>query len=227
YTTLFRSEALRPGPHQAGGVSEAVPAGASSRWHLITGEFPPAPGGVSDYTAAVALGLAAAGDAVDVWCPAPGASPGPGVTVHPIAGQWDARDLRRLDAELDRCPRPRRLLVQWVPHAFGRRSLNVAFCRWIRRRGRRGDWIELMVHEPFLAFREGSFKQDVGAAVHRVMAMLLLSVAQRVWVSIPAWAVCLRPWALGRRIPFQWMPVPSNVPVVSDPIAVAELRARL
>src|SRR5690606_13687540 len=76
-------ESLRPDPHQAGGVSEAVPAGASSRWHLITGEFPPAPGGVSDYTAAVALGLAAAGDAGDVWCPAPGASPRPGVTVHP------------------------------------------------------------------------------------------------------------------------------------------------
>ena len=39
-------------------------------WHIITGEYPPAPGGVSDYTEAVAAGLAAAGDEVHVWCPA-------------------------------------------------------------------------------------------------------------------------------------------------------------
>ncbi len=38
-------------------------------WHIITGEYPPAIGGVSSYTQLVAEGLAAAGDAVHVWCP--------------------------------------------------------------------------------------------------------------------------------------------------------------
>ena len=41
-------------------------------WHIITGEYPPQPGGVSDYTRLVAEGLAAAGDAVTVWAPSGG-----------------------------------------------------------------------------------------------------------------------------------------------------------
>ena len=35
-------------------------------WQVITGEYPPQPGGVGDYTAQVAAGLAAAGDEVHV-----------------------------------------------------------------------------------------------------------------------------------------------------------------
>ena len=119
-------------------------------WHIITGEFPPASGGVGDYSSAVAAGLAAAGDAVHVWCPA---SAGPpvhisGVQVHAVAGTWGRGDLARVDSALNLTPAPRRLLVQWVPHAFGMRSLNVGFCRWLRRRGRSGDCLEVMVHEP-------------------------------------------------------------------------------
>ena len=41
-----------------------------TRWVLITGEYPPAPGGVSDYSSMVARGLAEAGDEVHVWAPA-------------------------------------------------------------------------------------------------------------------------------------------------------------
>ena len=40
-------------------------------WHIVTGEYPPARGGVSDYTFAIANGLASAGDEVNVWCPGP------------------------------------------------------------------------------------------------------------------------------------------------------------
>ena len=42
-------------------------------WHLITGEYPPQPGGVSDYTRFLASGLADAGETVAVsvtLCPA-------------------------------------------------------------------------------------------------------------------------------------------------------------
>lgn len=186
------------------------------RWHLITGEFPPAPGGVSDYTRAVAAGLADAGESVDVWCPAAG---GPlddpaGVRVHRSAGTWTAADIRQFDRELEATPSPRRLLVQWVPHAFGRRSMNVGFCRWVRRRARRGDVVDLMVHEPGLAFREGALRHDVVAGVHRLMAAMLLGVARRAWVAIPAWAARLRPW--GGATPFCWLPVPSTLAVTSD-----------
>jgi glycosyltransferase involved in cell wall biosynthesis len=196
-------------------------------WHIITGEFPPAPGGVSDYTLAVARGLAGAGEIVHVWCPdAAGARPEPAnITVHRLAGPWTENDLAAVDATLDQMPAPKRLLIQWVPHAFGRRSLNLAFCRWVRRRGRKGDIVDLMVHEPFLAFREGSIRQDAAAAVHRVMVGLMLSVARRVWVSIPAWSGRLRPWTFGRHVEFCWLPVPSNIPLVSDDAQVAGVRA--
>ena len=41
------------------------------QWHILTGEYPPQPGGVSDYSRMVAHGLAAAGDEVVVWAPSP------------------------------------------------------------------------------------------------------------------------------------------------------------
>ena len=197
-------------------------------WHLVTGEFPPAPGGVSDYTFALASGLAAAGDAVHVWCPAAaGAAADPaGVTVHRSSGHWTAADMRVFDRELDALPGRRQLLVQWVPHAFGMRSMNMRFCGWVVSRARAGDRVDVMVHEPFLAFREGSWRQDAAAAVHRLMVWRLLRAARRTWVSIPAWATALKTWAPRNR-PFCWLPVPSNVPVHPDPAAAASLRRRL
>ena len=193
-----------------------------STWHLITSEYPPAPGGVSDYTAAVAAGLAQAGDEVHVWCPAAvdhaaaAASPSAGVTVHAIAGSWSRPDRDRLDAALNEIPGAKHLLVQWVPHAFGRRSMNIGFCRWMRRRAGAGDVLDVMVHEPGLGFGEGSLQHNAAAAVHRVMLALLLDRARQVWISIPAWAEVLRPWAFRRDdLSFEWLPVPSNVPVQS------------
>jgi len=196
-------------------------------WHLVTGEFPPAPGGVSDYTRLVAAGLAAEGDLVHVWCPdatGPVVDPA-GVHVHRSAGNWTGPDLRLIDRQLDAMPAPRHLLVQWVPHAYGRHSMNVGFCRWIRRRARTGDVVDLMVHEPFLAFREGAIHLDLIACVHRVMASMVLGVARRVWVSIPSWADKLRPWALGSAPPFCWLPVPSALAVSHDVELVAQVRS--
>lgn len=199
-----------------------------SAWHIVTGEYPPAPGGVSDYCGAVAAGLASAGDEVHVWCPAAGAATAdhPGVHVHAIAGAWTRADLRRLDTEINRIPGSRRLLVQWVPHAFGRRSLNIAFCRWIRRRARAGDAVDLMVHEPGLAFGEGGLRHQAAALVHRLMLMLLLGRARRVWVAIPAWTDGIRPWAFGRPdLSFCWLPIPSSIPVCVNDDDVRRARA--
>ena len=39
-------------------------------WHVITNEYPPQTGGVSDYTQQVARALVEQGDEVHVWCPA-------------------------------------------------------------------------------------------------------------------------------------------------------------
>jgi glycosyltransferase involved in cell wall biosynthesis len=183
-------------------------------WHMITGEYPPLVGGVSGYCQIVAEGLAGAGDDVHVWCPTlPRVAAPNSVTVHPVLGGISPRDLRAVDHQLDRFPNPRRLLVQWVPHGFGYRSMNVGFCLWLRKRARRGDRVEIMVHEPYLAFGEGGLRWTAAASVHRVMAVILARAACRIWIAIPDWERRWRPYALGRDVPFAWLPIPSSLPL--------------
>jgi glycosyltransferase involved in cell wall biosynthesis len=202
----------------------------ASVWHLITSEYPPLPGGVSDYTHLIAKGLAAAGDTVHVWCPRASVEfkESTGITVHRELGAMKPVDWRRVGRLLERFPAPRRLLVQWVPHGYGYRSMNLPFCVWLWKRARiNGDSIELMVHEPFLQFGEGNWKQGCVAMVHRVMTTVLLNAARRVWLSIPAWEKLLRPFALRRRVRFDWLPIASTIPVIDDPAGVQALRQRL
>jgi glycosyltransferase involved in cell wall biosynthesis len=208
-----------------------------STWHIITSEYPPQVGGVSDYTQLVARGLADAGDEVHVWCPTTADVASDGVDsakteperviVHRSCGTFSSADLHRVDSELDQFPAPRRLLVQWVPHGYGYRSINLQFCFWLKRRATKyRDVIELMVHEPYLPFGEGSFKQDGAAAVHRLMTAVLLRSATRVWMSIPAWEKRLRPYAFGGALEFNWLPIPSSIPVVEAPDRIQSLRTR-
>jgi glycosyltransferase involved in cell wall biosynthesis len=195
--------------------------------HVLTPEYLPQVGGVADYTRLIARGLSDAGDEVHVWCPASGSAvPGDPFTVHAELGRFHRSDLDRTGHLLDQFPRPRRLLVQWVPHGYGFRAMNVPFCFWLWRRAARGDQIELMVHEAYLAFWEGSWRQTAAAAVHRFMTAVLLRAAQRVWISIPAWERLWKPYTFGRSIPFAWLPIPSglNPP---DEQAVGELRVKL
>lgn len=206
-------------------------------WHLITSEYPPQRGGVSDYTQMVARGLAAAGDEVHVWCPAAagvahaeagkGATDdSPGVFVHRELGGFRPVDLRRVGKLLNQFSAPRRLLVQWVPHGYGLKSMNLAFCLWLHQRAvHHGDEVEVMVHEPYLPFGGGSWRQSGAAAVHRLMTVVLLDAARRVWLSIPAWEAGLRPYALRRKLPFHWLPVASNIPVIDNAPGVEAVRA--
>jgi glycosyltransferase involved in cell wall biosynthesis len=201
---------------------------AASCWHVITGEYPPQVGGVADYTSLVVAGLAAEGDEVHVWCPPWLETPAQpdGVSVHRELGAMRPRDLRAIGERLDRFTAPRRILVQWVPHGFGYRSMNLPFCLWLWNRARRGDRLEIMAHEPFLPFRKGALRQNGAALVHRLMTLALLGKADRVWMSIPEWESYWRPYALGRPIPFRWLPIPSTIPRFDNPSRVRALRER-
>jgi glycosyltransferase involved in cell wall biosynthesis len=198
-------------------------------WHIITSEYPPQSGGVSDYTRLVAAELVAGGDGVNVWCPAVSGetAQAAGIAVNRALGHIAPADLRRVGRQLNQFAAPRRLLVQWVPHGYGWRAMNLAFCLWLLGRARlRGDRVELMVHEPFLAFSRQSWRQSGVAVVHRLMTVVLLQAAAQVWVSIPAWGAMLRPYALGRDVPFAWLPVPSNIAAADDAAGVSAVRGR-
>jgi hypothetical protein len=102
--------------------------------------------------------------------------------------------------------------------------MNVGFSCWLlNRAARHGDTIEIMAHEPYLSFSR-NWRQCVAALAHRIMTITLLRAAQIVWMSIPGWERCLRPYALGRRLPFKWLPIPNNIDITENPAGVAELR---
>lgn len=178
-------------------------------WHLVTCEYPPDVGGISDHTAQLASGLAAAGDEVHVWCPGQDRAPRARVHVHATLGSFGPADLERTGHEMDACAGPRQLVVQWVPHGFGHRSMNVGFCLWVARRARRGDRIHVVVHEPYLEFSRGPWRHLAMALVHRVMTVVMLRAAHRIWLSTPAWEAHLRPYLLGRRTDMRWLPIPG------------------
>ena len=198
-------------------------------WHLITCEYPPDVGGISDHTAQLAAGLAAAGDEVHVYCPGPQRPASGAVRVHAVLGTFSSADLARTDRELDAATGPRRLVVQWVPHGFGQRSLNLGFCLWVARRARAGDLVDIVVHEPYLEFGWTPVRHLAMALMHRLMTTVLLRAADRVWISTPAWESRLRPYALGRAIEMRWLPVPgceTRVGVPGDTPTIFEAPGR-
>ncbi len=197
------------------------------RWAILTGEYPPAPGGVSDYTRLLATALAKTGDEVHVWAPGePDTADDGRVTVHRVPDHFGLHSLHRLDADLSRLGRPRvRILVQYVPHAYGWKAMNLPFCLWLSGRWRKR--FEVMFHEvSYSVSPQQPWKHNLLGHVTQRMARMIHYAAERSWVSIPAWEDLLRWLAPGQSVPFQWLPVPSNISVVRDPAEVAAVRTR-
>jgi len=193
--------------------------------HFLTPEYPPRHGGVGDYTHQIATELSRGGETVHVWGPAGStAQPGSAIVVHPDLGSFRAADLRRMSVLLEAYASPRRLVVQWVPHGYGQRAMNLRFCLWLWQRSVAGDSIELVVHEPFVTF-SGGLRQCVVAAVQRAMTLVLMSAARRVWVTTRAWTPLLEPYLAGRGVTIQWLPVPSSLQSATA-VAVDAVRAR-
>ncbi|XXF79113.1 glycosyltransferase family 4 protein [Myxococcaceae bacterium GXIMD 01537] len=195
-------------------------------WHFLTGEYPPQPGGVSDYTRQVASALARAGESVHVWAPPASGDElnDPGVRVHRLPSPFHPSDLYNLGRQLDAIPGPRRLVVQYVPFAYGLRGMNVPFCLWLQ--ARRAERVWVMFHEVAYPFERGqSLQRHILAGVQRTMASLLTQRADRLLVSIPAWENML--WPRRRAAgPAHWLPIPSNLPVHARPGAAETLRQR-
>jgi glycosyltransferase involved in cell wall biosynthesis len=197
-------------------------------WHLLTGEYPPAPGGVSDYTRLVAQGLAAAGDGVEIWTPYCEGEPpcDPGIRVNLLPSNFGPAALSSMESALRNRPHPRRLLVQYVPHAFGYKAMNVGLVHWLLR-ARRRELVWVMFHE--VCFQRGwgePLKQNLLATVQHWMAWQLVQAARRRFVSTPHWDTVLRSFC-PRVGATEWLPVPSTVSTEVDSNVRDRIRATM
>jgi len=181
---------------------------------------------VSDYTQQVAHALAAAGDQVHVFAPPAAAASGAPdtVQVHRLPDHFGKASLPVLEAHLLQ-HRGGRILVQYVPHAFGSRAMNIRFCRWVRRMARSGIPTDIMFHEVAYPLERGqALKHKLLALVNRQMARWLSADADRVIISTPAWEPYLR--EIGVTRPTLWLAIPSNITTQTDPDSVAALRQK-
>jgi glycosyltransferase involved in cell wall biosynthesis len=195
-------------------------------WNIITGEYPPQTGGVSDYTRLVAEGLADAGDDVRIWAPplpGPAASSQHKIHVNRLPDHFGLSSLKILPQELER-DRTARVLLEYVPHAFKMRAMNVPLCLMLLRR--RNSDITVMFHEvAYPISRNQSIRHNALGAVNHAMAAILTRAASRIFVAAQGWTHMLARYApKGRKI--GWLPVPSTIPVVRDRAATLAVRAR-
>ncbi len=193
---------------------------ARRAWHIITGEFRPDPGGVSDYTELVARHLVAAGDDVHVWAPRSEkrddarVSSERGITIHRLDGRFGPTAITQLARGLDQAPAPRRILLQYVPQAFGAKGMNVPFCAWL---ASRSEKLWVMFHEVATPWNAGKLRRDLPlGVVTRFDAALIAKRADEMFVSVPAWEKLLASFVPGFT-QATWSPIPSNFPTESNP----------
>ncbi|HEY6395784.1 MAG TPA: glycosyltransferase [Candidatus Binataceae bacterium] len=194
-------------------------------WHIITAEYPPTAGGVADYSKIVAEGLNSAGDHVHVWTPASAAarSARNGIELHELPGHFGPRALAALSRGLG-AVNADCILVQYVPHAFGLKAMNLPFCLWLA--AQRGRNVTVMFHEVAYPVERGQrLRHNFLGTVTHLMALIVARAAGRIFVATPEWERTLRKLIPSSK-PIVWLPVPSNIPVIDDREASRSIRSR-
>jgi glycosyltransferase involved in cell wall biosynthesis len=203
---------------------------APLNWLILTGEYPPDLGGVSDYTRLIAEKLAAQGDKVEVWAPPQRVteSPTSAVKVHRLPDHFGFRSLSILNRVFRQLSPGARVLVQYVPQSFGCKGMNLFFCLWLWMQGRRCN-ISIMFHEVATPWGKGFGSRQIGenvlAVLTRLMAFLVARSASRIYVSIPSWRRLLRTIAGDREM--EWLPIPSTIETSIDREQAAALKQQL
>lgn len=198
-----------------------------ARFAIITGEYPPQRGGVADYTKIVGQALVEAGDEVEIWAPLSEdlLAPTNGApSIHRVRGKFNPRNLMFLSRALEK-QKPHRVLVQYAPHAFGFKAMNLPFCLWVMK-ARRRHHVWVMFHEvAFPIHREQPIRYNALGAVNRIMAGLLARSAERIFVSTPSWNTLLKGISPSA-VDAEWLPVPSAVSRCRDRCDYGWMRQR-
>ncbi len=216
------------------GSNDVVAGTYNVPWHFITPEYPPTHGGVADHSAMLAAAIADRGIQATVWYPVAAAlsatppdSTGKQVRLQPLPFGFSPHGLVELSRRLGTPSAERVICIHYVPHGYGYKAMNVPFAMWVYWRSWRGDDIRILFHEVIFPWVRSPLRQNLLAAVTRVMAFLLVRAARRCYVTIPGWRPYL--WAVGAKknskIPV--VPVPSMLPVHYTEGSRGELRATL
>jgi glycosyltransferase involved in cell wall biosynthesis len=197
------------------------------RWHLLTVEYPPACGGVADYTRHLARALAAAGDEVAVWVPT-GSGPerdevDAGVHIRILPDRFGAESRRMLGDAWQAAPGI--VLLQYVPMAIGTGRTNLRFCRWLLAQRRRGVDVRVMFHEPYFYFTLRRPWLNVVALSHRAMAATLVRASDPIYVSTETWVRYLSPYGTLRDV--QVLPIPATVSSSASHDAISNFRTAM
>jgi glycosyltransferase involved in cell wall biosynthesis len=180
---------------------------------ILCPEFPPDRTGLADHTAALAEHLAAHADVVVVTSvrEALSETSGPARILRQMP-QWGWRGgpvVSRLLRQLQ----PDWLIVQYVPHMYGRGGINLMlplllwWWRW------RGGATVLFIHELYLPWSVAP-KRVLAAVVQRLMLVMCIGAAQRIAVSTDVWRQKLQRLFPFWQSRFHHLPISSNIPVI-------------
>jgi glycosyltransferase involved in cell wall biosynthesis len=157
---------------------------------LISSEYPPAPGGVGDYTACLAAALGRAGCSVHVLTSrgvGDAAGTAPGVTVHRAITDWRWPCWGEIHALLDRI-RPGIADIQYQTGAY-RLHGAINLLPW-RARGRSDlAWVTTFhdLREPYLFPKAGPVRRWANEALMRASRGIVVTNPQDE-AALPAWA---------------------------------------
>jgi glycosyltransferase involved in cell wall biosynthesis len=194
-------------------------------WLILTPEYPPVIGGVSDYSRIVSQALSQDGTQVTVLSSGYAKTFSDGkVTVKCCLGAFLPWDLFGAGSKALKNQKGSIIFLQWVPHGFGLKSINVFFVFWLLFFiARKRHPLILMIHEPFLRFKP-DIKIIIASLIQRAMLFSLIAFSSRLFLGNPTWAKYIRRINPANK-PMQNLPIPSNIPasyLESSPIRKTE-----
>lgn len=182
---------------------------------LLTARVPPVRCGVGDYSVQLGNYFVSRGDEVVLLTTREQSSSVSGAcfAVRSALPSWKLKGMRALWREIHAI-RPDVILVQWVPYLYSRTGTNLVFPLTIAALAAKGLRIQVVVHEPWVAF--GPWSSFVTGPIHRLALGILVTASKKVSVSIEKWRDLLRsrfPW---KKSAIDCVPVGSNIPVTQS-----------